>query len=94
MKQKKLDFILLVICLLFYLWFPIMDGPVWCVDSNGYATMHITREPLYPLFLAFCRKVASILCIFLGEDSRLPLDCRFIAEPACSFYNLVSEYCN
>ena len=55
------DFILLGICILFYMLFPIMDGPEWCADSNGYATMHITREPVYPIFLAVCRGIASLI---------------------------------
>lgn len=48
-------------CVLFYLLFPLLDGPVWCVDSGGYAQMHITREPLYPSFLALCRGIAQLL---------------------------------
>ncbi len=62
-KYMKWDLVLLGICMIFYLIFPIMDGPEWCVDSNGYATLHISREPLYPLFLAFSRKIESLLCI-------------------------------
>ena len=61
--QKKLDewdYVLLAFCILFYLLFPILDGPVWCVDSNGYAIMHVSREPLYPTFLALCRVIARL----------------------------------
>ncbi|MDE7259613.1 MAG: hypothetical protein K2N77_10315, partial [Lachnospiraceae bacterium] len=39
----------------------LTDGPVWCVDSGGYVSMHITREPLYPSFLALCRMIAKVL---------------------------------
>lgn len=46
---------LLAVCLIFYLLFPMIDGPVWCVDSASYVTMDISREPLYPVFLAFTR---------------------------------------
>ncbi len=59
-KTDKWEYVLLGICILFYLLFPILDGPVWCVDSGGYVSMHITREPLYPAFLALCRKIAGI----------------------------------
>ena len=66
-KIDKWDCILLAVCMLFYLLFPVMDGPVWCVDSAGYVTMHITREPLYPAFLAMCRGIGR-LC---GADALL-----------------------
>lgn len=46
------DILLLVICLFFYLLFPLCDGPVWCKDSMSYVSMDISREPLYPIFLA------------------------------------------
>lgn len=51
-KCHMYDMILLIICLLFYLLFPICDGPVWCKDSMSYVSMNISREPLYPIFLA------------------------------------------
>ncbi len=54
-KTGRADYILLCVCIGFYLLFPLFDGPVWCVDSGGYADMHVSREPLYPVFLAFCR---------------------------------------
>lgn len=63
-KRKKPDIwncVLLCACIVFYLLFPLLDGPVWCVDSEGYATMHITREPLYPTFLALCRGIARFI---------------------------------
>lgn len=51
--------VILIICIGFYIIFPLMDGPVWCVDSREYVTMGITREPLYPSFLALCREIAK-----------------------------------
>ncbi len=54
-NYSRTDFILLAICLLFYLFFPVFDGPVWCRDSLSYASMSISREPLYPMFLALMR---------------------------------------
>ena len=47
----------LAACMLFYLIFAVIDGPVWCRDSNSYATMEFSREPLYPLYLAFFRRI-------------------------------------
>lgn len=55
------DWLLLAVSLLFYLLFPVLDGPVWCADSQSYVSMHITREPLYPTFLALCRAVCAVL---------------------------------
>lgn len=55
---------LAIICLGFYLFFPFYDGPVWCADSPSYATMNITREPLYPTFLWIFRSL-------FGEDGYL-----------------------
>lgn len=57
---KKRDiciYITLTICLCFYLFFAFYDGVVICVDSPTYMDMSISREPLYPLFLAFLRKL-------------------------------------
>lgn len=51
--------VLLGICLVFYLFFAFYDGAVICVDSPGYISMRLSREPLYPLFLAFFRKLFS-----------------------------------
>lgn len=54
---EKWDIGLLIVCVGFYLFFPFYDGPVWCVDSPSYATMSISREPLYPTFLWIFRKL-------------------------------------
>lgn len=54
--ENVLNGILLAVSMLFYLLFPLCDGPVWCVDSGSYVAMDISREPLYPIFLAITRK--------------------------------------
>ncbi len=54
-KFSRTDLFLLAVCLLFYLLFPIFDGPVWCKDSLSYAGKDISREPLYPMFLALMK---------------------------------------
>ncbi|MDE7014105.1 MAG: hypothetical protein K2P19_05445, partial [Kineothrix sp.] len=66
MKKRwdKWDICLFAAVLSFYLFFPLYDGPVWCKDSPSYATMNITREPLYPTFLLIFRKM-------FGEDGYL-----------------------
>lgn len=48
---------ILGVSLLFYLFFAVYDGAVICVDSPSYIHMDISREPFYPLFLAFLRFV-------------------------------------
>lgn len=55
-KNKAVfSIIMLMISLAFYLFFACFDGVVICVDSPGYLEMNLTREPVYPLFLAFFR---------------------------------------
>lgn len=54
---NKWDIGLFILCMGFYLFFPFYDGPVWCKDSPSYASMGITREPLYPTFLWIFRKL-------------------------------------
>lgn len=54
-NQAGFSVIMLMISLAFYLFFACFDGVVICVDSPGYLEMNLTREPLYPLFLAFFR---------------------------------------
>lgn len=46
---------ILFICILFYAFFTWLDGAVICVDSPSYMDMSLSREPVYPLFLAFFR---------------------------------------
>lgn len=63
-KWDKWDIGLLAAALGFYLFFAFYDGPVWCKDSLSYATMDLTREPLYPTFLWIFRRI-------FGEESYL-----------------------
>lgn len=58
-KPDAFSAVLLGICLCFYLFFAFYDGAVICVDSPGYISMRLSREPFYPLFLAFFRKLFS-----------------------------------
>lgn len=54
-KNVSFSAFMLIISLIFYLFFACFDGAVICVDSPGYIEMNLTREPLYPMFLAFFR---------------------------------------
>lgn len=63
-KRDKWDICLLAAALGFYLFFAFYDGPVWCKDSLSYATMDLTREPLYPAFLWIFRRI-------FGEEAYL-----------------------
>lgn len=63
-KRDKWEIGLLAISLGFYLFFAFYDGPVWCKDSLSYATMDLTREPLYPTFLWIFRRI-------FGEENYL-----------------------
>ncbi len=60
-KADLWELAVLGVCIGFYMIFPLLDGPVWCVDSHEYVAMGITREPLYPSFLALCRGIAKVL---------------------------------
>lgn len=54
-KENLFSIIMLFITLIFYLFFAFLDGAVICVDSPGYINMSFSREPFYPLVLAFFR---------------------------------------
>lgn len=63
-NDKLFSLFMLLISLAFYLFFAFYDGAVICVDSPSYISMSISREPFYPMFLAFFRWIFSNL----GED--------------------------
>lgn len=53
---KKYDKkIILILCLIFYGFFFFFDGVSIAADSASYINMSISREPVYPLFLAAMR---------------------------------------
>ena len=56
-NRKVISIITLLSAVAFYVAFAIIDGAVICVDSPGYIEMSISREPLYPLYLAFFRLI-------------------------------------
>ncbi|WP_074889074.1 hypothetical protein [Butyrivibrio proteoclasticus] len=57
LNDKKLIFLYLILPLVFFMGLAVLDGTVWCVDSQSYVSMDFTREPVYPLFLLGIRKV-------------------------------------
>ena len=58
----------LAVNLMLYIGFALADGPVWCRDSNSYATMDYTREPAYCTFLWLMRKVFGDTILVHGWD--------------------------
>lgn len=72
-NRKVISLISLISAVAFYVAFAIIDGAVICVDSPGYIEMSISREPLYPLYLAFFRFIfgsmgeAYLLAAAIGQ---------------------------
>lgn len=58
-NYRNFSIFMFVIVCIFYLFFAIYDGAVICVDSPSYIDMDISREPIYPLFLAILRSLFS-----------------------------------
>lgn len=55
----------LALSLLFYLFFAFYDGPILYPDSDGYLQMSFSREPIYPLLLAFFRFLSPAFYLHL-----------------------------
>ena len=49
------DNLLWIIPMLFYIFFWLFDGVVWCADTNSYVELNPSREPFYPIFLSLFR---------------------------------------
>ena len=58
-SERKKSFAILIVLLCFFLGMFAAYGVGVYNDSEQYITMHIHREPLYPLFLAFFRMIAK-----------------------------------
>ena len=54
-RADPVSLLMLAGSLLFYLFFAFYDGAVICVDTPSYLSMNLSREPLYPVFLAGLR---------------------------------------
>ncbi len=60
LKNKDIEsfrILVFVLPLIFYMTTALVDGPVWCVDSQSYVSMDFSREPVYPIFLMLFRKI-------------------------------------
>ena len=57
---KLLSFALTAI---YFLGIALIDGPIWCVDTQSYVSLEMSREPLYPLFLLGLRSLFETLHI-------------------------------
>lgn len=70
-RERRL-FLFLVFCsAIFYLFFIILDGPIWCRDSQGYVDLSPRRPYLYPLFLSGIRRLTSEQSLKNGLPSYL-----------------------
>ena len=58
-RERRLFLFLLFCSAIFYLFFIILDGPIWCRDSQGYVDLSPRRPYLYPLFLSGIRRLTS-----------------------------------
>jgi hypothetical protein len=67
-KEKVFSRLCLAVNLFLYAGFALLDGPVWCRDSNSYATMDYTREPVYCTFLWLMRKIFGESILVHGWD--------------------------
>lgn len=54
-ENRTIKYLLLFIFAAFYLFFAFLDGPAITRDSPSYIQMGLSREPLYPSFLALNR---------------------------------------
>ena len=55
LSERTFRGLLLAVSILFYVFFTWLDGAVICVDSPSYISMSLSREPVYPLYLALFR---------------------------------------
>lgn len=58
-QNKYENWIMLLVCAIFYLSFCLVFGVYLEPDSEGYIEMATTREPVYPLFLLMFRKMIT-----------------------------------
>lgn len=70
-KIEKFKLITVLLLALYYVGIAVIDGPVWCVDTESYVAMDFSREPVYPLFLLILRSLFEMLHI-TGKLYNLP----------------------
>lgn len=80
------DNLLWIIPMLFYIFFWLFDGVVWCADTNSYVELNPSREPLYPIFLSLFRGIfGAEMTIWNGQYLYL-----FVAVGVQSIFAAVS----
>ncbi len=67
-KERVYSGLCLAANLFLYVGFALWDGPVWCRDSESYATMDYTREPAYCTFLWLMRRIVGEGSFVSGWD--------------------------
>lgn len=88
-NNKKENIVYAVSSIAFYLFWFFCDGVQLCNDSESYITMNLSREPIYPIFLAVNR-------FLFGENIYLTivvfLQCVLAAYSVYKIVQLVRDY--
>lgn len=61
--EARFKLLSVILSSVFYFGIALIDGPVWCVDTESYVIMNFSREPVYPLFLLGLRRLFDALNI-------------------------------
>lgn len=89
--------LILVLPFAFYIAFFFIDGYVICADSSSYIDMSFTREPLYPMYLDFFRRITGegdtyLYLAVLGQSLFAAYATWNVAKYLCQKFNLNSLY--
>ncbi|MBO4899417.1 MAG: hypothetical protein J5509_03940 [Lachnospiraceae bacterium] len=75
--------LVIMIAFAFYGFFAVFDGVVMCADTMTYINMDLSREPFYPMFLAFHRAVFGeerylFICVCLQSILAAAATCSLV----------------
>lgn len=90
-KSKKKSFCILIGLLIFFLGMLAAYGVGVYNDSDQYITMHIHREPLYPLFLAFFRVICGegyLTVVAVAQNILASISIYILSEYLTKHFNL------
>ena len=90
-KSKKKSFCILIGLLIFFLGMLAAYGVGVYNDSDQYITMHIHREPLYPLFLAFFRVICGegyLTVVAVTQNILASISIYILSEYLTKHFNL------
>lgn len=90
-KNKKKSFCILIGLLIFFLGMLAAYGVGVYNDSDQYITMHIHREPLYPLFLAFFRAFGGegyLTLVAVAQNILAAISIYILSEYLTKHFNL------